>query len=90
MRCVGRPTVSVPLTLIEPVRAPIRPMIARRRAGAAGAVPAEQGDDLALVDVKSTPCSTCDSPYQPWTPWTSRKARGHQCAPASSVWALPM
>jgi hypothetical protein len=29
MRCVGRPTVSVPLTLIEPVRAPIRPMIAR-------------------------------------------------------------
>ena len=52
MRCGGSRWSRCRRTLIEPLRLPIRPRIARSVLVRPGAVAAEQRDDLALVDVQ--------------------------------------
>src|SRR6476646_6305744 len=73
MRCVARCAVSVSLTLIDPLREPIRPMIARSVLVRPAPFLPSSVTTSPSSTWKSTPCSTCDSPYQPCSLLTSRK-----------------
>src|SRR6478736_6595116 len=72
MRCVARCAVSVSLTLIEPLREPIRPMIARSVLVRPAPFLPSSVTTSPSSTWKSTPCSTCDSPYQAFRPLISR------------------
>src|ERR1700761_619893 len=65
--------VSWPLTLIEPLRAPVRPMIARIVVVRPAPLRPSSVTTSPSSTWKSTPCSTCDSPYQAFRPLISRK-----------------
>src|SRR3954452_21039287 len=73
MRCVGSPVVSVPWTLIEPRRRPIRPRMARSVLVRPAPFLPSSVTTSPSSTWKSTPCRTCDSPYQPCRFETSRK-----------------
>src|SRR5204862_4098024 len=64
---------SVSLTLIDPLREPIRPMIARSVLVRPAPFLPSSVTTSPSSTWKSTPCSTCDSPYQPCRLPTSRK-----------------
>src|SRR5436190_5766012 len=81
MRCVARWAVSVSLTLIEPLREPIRPMMARSvLVRPAPFLPSSVTTSPSLT-WKFTPCSTCDSPYQPCRSFTSRNGAAISVSP---------
>jgi hypothetical protein len=61
-----------------------------QRAGAAGAVAAEQGHDLAFVDVEVDAVQHVRFAVPALHARDLEEALRHQCAPTSSVWALPM
>src|SRR5574337_1154451 len=64
MRCVGMAMVSWPLILIEPLRAPVRPMMARSVEVRPAPLRPSRVTTSPGCTTMSTPCSTCDSPYQ--------------------------
>src|SRR5690242_20702281 len=68
MRYVGQPTVSTPFTLIEPVRRPTIPRIDLRVEVRPAPLRPSRVTTSPLSTARSTPCSTCDSPYQAFTP----------------------
>src|SRR5688572_32228718 len=61
---VGEPIVSTPFTAIEPVRRPTRPRIDLSVDVRPAPLRPRSVTTSPLFTVKSTPCSTCDSPYQ--------------------------
>src|SRR5689334_8617446 len=58
------PMVSRPLTTMEPVRRPTRPMIERNVEVRPAPLRPRSVTTSPLFTAKFTPCSTCDSPYQ--------------------------
>src|SRR6516164_9393179 len=74
MRCVGRWIVSLPLTLILPLRAPVRPRIARIVVVRPAPLRPSSVTTSPGCTTMSTPCSTCDSPYQACRPLISSAA----------------
>src|SRR5574344_2482828 len=71
MRWVGRPMVSWPLILTEPLREPIRPMMARMVEVRPAPLRPSKVTTAPGGTTRSTPCSTCDSPYQACKPLIS-------------------
>src|SRR5258706_6996532 len=69
---VGQVTVSTPFTMIDPVRRPTSPRIDLSVEVRPAPLRPRSVTTSPLWTVRSTPCSTCDSPYQAWTPETRR------------------
>src|SRR5258706_13424908 len=70
----------MPFTAIEPVRRPTRPRIDFSVEVRPAPLRPRSVTTSPLCTVKSTPCSTCDSPYQAWTLETRRTSSG-MCGP---------
>src|ERR1700694_2878452 len=77
---VGQAMVSIPFTTIEPVRRPTSPRIDFSVEVRPAPLRPRSVTTSPLCTVKSTPCSTCDSPYQAWTLETRRTSSG-MCGP---------
>src|SRR5471032_135462 len=60
------------MTLIEPLREPVRPMMARIVVVRPAPLRPSSVTTSPSSTWKSTPCSTCDSPYQALRPLISR------------------
>ncbi len=90
MRCGARPMVSRPSTSTEPERLPTRPSSALRVVVRPGAVAAEQGDDLAAVDVAVDPVQHVRLAVVGVQVAYPQQRRLHQCAPCSSPSGTPM
>src|SRR5215212_6241938 len=75
------PTVSCPWTLIEPLRLPISPRIARSVLVRPAPLRPSKVTTSPSSTFRLTPCSTCDSPYQPCRSAISRKVRAISVRP---------
>src|SRR5437762_1548477 len=71
--CVAIAMVSLPWTLIDPLRLPVRPMIARIVLVRPAPLRPSSVTTSPSSTWKFTPCSTCDSPYQACRSLTSSK-----------------
>src|SRR2546423_5831554 len=68
MRYVGHEIVSTPFTRIEPCRRPTRPRIDFSVDVRPAPLRPRSVTTSPLRTDRSTPCSTCDSPYQAFNP----------------------
>src|SRR5258706_11762030 len=66
----------MPFTLIEPVRRPTMPSTDLRVDVRPAPLRPSRVTTSPLFTARSTPCSTCDSPYQAWTPEMRRTSSG--------------
>src|SRR6185369_9130186 len=71
MRCVAMPMVSVPCTLTEPLRAPVRPMMARSVVVRPAPLRPSRVTTCPCGTVMSMPCRMWLSPYQACRPLIS-------------------